>query len=152
MNIIEEGLALFIEKVEIVMTIEERRRRNLRCMDKWLTSLEKGKRITDYLSKYQIHRIGIYGYGMLGKHLVRELQGQNFHISWVMDKSASGDDICKNVVRPDDLDKPEDVDMAIIAAVSDVEEVEALLLKFVTGKIISVEELIDSIYVWGNQN
>ena len=56
------------------------------------------------------------------------------------------------VVRPDDADKQEDVDMAIIAAVSDVEEVETLLLKFVTGTIISVEELIDSVCVWGNQS
>ena len=69
-----------------------------------------------------------------------------------MDRSALGDDIYSNVVRPDDADKQEDVDMAIIAAVSDVEEVETLLLKFVTGTIISVEELIDSVCVWGNQS
>jgi len=134
------------------MTGEDKRRKNLRCLDKWLSNLEEGKRIADYLSAFRIYRVGIYGYGILGKHLVRELQGQQISIRWVMDRSASGDDICGNVVRPNDLDKQEDVDIAIIATVSDVEEVEAVLMKFVTGKIISVEELIDSVYVWGNQN
>jgi len=127
-------------------------RQNLKCLDKWLSNLESGKQIADYLSIFHVQRVGIYGYGILGKHLVRELRGHEISIKWVMDRSALGDDIYDHIARPDDLDKQENVDMAIIAAVSDVEEVEALLLKFVTGKIISIEELVDSVYVWGNQN
>ncbi len=134
------------------MTIEEKRRKNLRCLDKWLLNLEEGKHIADYLSTFQIRRIGIYGYGVLGKHLVRELRGQELSVSWVIDRAVSGDETYGNVARPDDYDNLVDVDLAIIAVVSDVEEVETQLLKFVTGKIISVEELIDSIYVWGNQS
>ena len=132
------------------MTREEKHVKNLICLYKWMSNIEEGKQISDYLRKFQIQRVGIYGYGILGRHLVRELQG--FSVRWVMDRSALGDDIYSNVVRPDDADKQEDVDMAIIAAVSDVEEVETLLLKFVTGTIISVEELIDSVCVWGNQS
>lgn len=134
------------------MNNEEKYRKNMRCLDKWLSNHEKQKRIADYLGTHKIHQVGIYGYGILGKHLVRELQGQNFPISWVMDRSSSGDDVCCNLVRPDDSDKLEDVDLAIITSLTDVEEMENILLKFVTGRIISIEELIDSIYVWGNQN
>lgn len=134
------------------MTKEDKYEKNMRCLDKWLSNFEEGKYIADYLSDFQIYRVGIYGYGILGKHLVKELRKQKLFISWVMDRSASGDDFCRNVVRINDFDKLDDVDIAIIATVSDVEEVEALLLKFVTGRIISVEELIDSIYVWGKQN
>jgi len=137
---------------KIVMNNEEKYRKNMRCLDKWLSNREKQKWIADYLNTYQIHQVGIYGYGILGRHLVRELLEQDFSIGWVMDRSSSGDDICGNIVRPNDSDKLEDVDMAIITTVADVEEVENVLLKFVTGRIISVEELVDSIYVWGNQN
>ena len=42
--------------------------------------------------------------------------------------------------------------MAVVTSLANVEEMENVLLKFVTGKIVSIEELIDSIYVWGNQN
>ncbi len=69
-----------------------------------------------------------------------------------MDRKDSGDDIFSDVVRPDYFDKLKDVDISIVATISDMEEIEALLLKFVTGKIISVEELINSIDKWGNQN
>lgn len=134
------------------MTGEGKLRKNMKCLDKWLSNREAGKYITDYLSIFQIQRVGIYGYGILGRHLVRELKGQEFHISWVSDRASCSDDVCSNLIRPDDLSKQEDVDLAIIAVVSDVEEIEVLLSKFVTGKIISVEELIDSVYVWGNQN
>lgn len=138
------------ERKQKIVTNEEKRIKILKCLDKWLSNIEEGKQIADYLRTFQIQSVGIYGYGILGMHLVRELQGLS--VRWVMDRSALGDDMCGNVVRPDDTDKQEDVDIAIIATVSDVEEVEALLLKFVTGTIISVEELIDSVCVWGNQS
>ena len=134
------------------MNNEEKYKRNMRCLDKWLSNHEKQKWLADYLNTYQIHLVGIYGYGILGKHLVKELLSQNFPISWVMDRASFGDDICGNIVRPDDLDKLVDVDMAIITTVAAVEEMESVLRKFVTGRIISIEELIDSICAWGNQN
>ncbi|MBD5550028.1 MAG: hypothetical protein HDQ96_02455 [Lachnospiraceae bacterium] len=133
------------------MNNEEKFRKIMRCLSKWLSNHEKNKQIADYLNIYQIHRVGVYGYGILGKHLVRELQAQDFPISWVVDRSASNDEACCNLVRPGEMDKLEDVDMAIITTLADVETVESDLLKFVTGKIISVEELIDSIYGWRNQ-
>lgn len=133
------------------MNDEEKYRKNMRCLDKWLSNHERQKWIADYLDAHQIHRVGIYGYGVLGRHLVRELQGQDFPVCWVMDKSLPDDHICR-FARPDESDKLEDVDMAIITSLANVEEMEAVLLKFVTGRILSIEELIDSIYVWGNQN
>lgn len=134
------------------MSNEEKFRKNMRCLDNWLSNREKGKKIADYLNTYQIHRVGVYGYGILGRHLVRELHGQGYPVSWVMDRSASGDDVCRRLVRPCDSDKLEAVDMVIVTTLAAVEEVEAFLMGFVEGRIISIEELVDSIYVWGNQN
>lgn len=134
------------------MNKEEKYKKNMQCLDRWLSNNENGKQIADYLNTYQIHRIGIYGYGMLGKHLVRELREQNFPVSWVIDRSSFCDDAGCNLVRPDNSGQLEDVDAAVITSLTNVEEMEDVLLDFVTGKIISVEELIDSIYVWGNQS
>lgn len=136
----------------LVMNNEEKLRKNMKCLDKWLSNHEKQKWIADYLKLYRIRQVGIYGYGILGKHLFSELQGQGFPVSWVIDRSFSGDDICCKLVKPEDSDKLEDVDMAVVTSLANVEEMENVLLKFVTGKIVSIEELIDSIYVWGNQN
>ncbi len=134
------------------MTDEMKYKKNMRCLDNWMSNKENGKWIADYLSAHQICRIGIYGYGILGKHLVRELQERDFSISWVMDRSSFGNEQCSNIVRPDDADTLEKVDMAIITSLSAVEEAETVLLGFVKGNIISIEELVGTIYAWGNQN
>lgn len=141
-----------VEKMGEIMSSDDKYRKNMRCLDKWLSNNENGKSIADYLKAHQIYRVGIYGYGMLGKHLTRELRLQNYPVSWVMDKFASGDDICRSLLKPIDLALAEEVDMVIITPLTDVEEVEVILRRNVTGRIISMDELIDSIYVWGNQN
>lgn len=134
------------------MNSEQKYRKNMRCLDKWLSNREKDKEIADYLHTYRIGRIGIYGYGILGKHLVRELRSRDYPVSWVVDRAEPDDDACCNLLKPENLEGVEDVDMAIITTLADVEEVEGILRKHVTGRIISVEELIESIYVWGNQS
>ena len=134
------------------MRNEEKYRRNMRCLDKWMTNREKGKWIGDYFDTCQFQRVGIYGYGMLGKHLVRELRKKHFHISWVMDKTSSGDEACSSISRPDNINELENVDMVIITSLANVEEIEAFLLEHGMNKVISIEELTDSIYGWRNQN
>lgn len=131
-----------------MMRNEEKFRKNMNCLDKWLSNYEQDKRIAIYLKARQIQRVGVYGYGILGKHLVRELRQQNFPISWVMDRKAAGDEISGTLMRPDEMDRLEDVDIAVITTLADLEEVENSLLRYLTGEIISVEELIEAIYVW----
>ena len=134
------------------MNNEDKFRKNMKCLDKWLSNRENNKWIADYLNNCQISRVGIYGYGILGKHLVRELQKRDFSIKWVMDRVSMGDETCHDIQRPDHLSELEDVEMAIITSLAAVEDVEALLLQKVTGKVISIEELIDTVFGWGNQN
>lgn len=133
------------------MTNEEKYRKYMRCLNRWMSNRENGKWVADYLFANQIHWIGIYGYGMLGKHLVHELQTKSFPIKWVMDRSSLGDENYHDIQKPDNLCKLGDVDMVIITSLADVENVEAFLLQSVTGNIISIEELVDSILVWRNQ-
>jgi len=135
------------------MSNEEKYRKNMRCLDKWMINRENKKSIYAYLVEvYNVHRIGIYGYGILGKHLVRELQEDGCDVVWVMDKTAPKDCAHFNMIRPTEVDRVENVDMAIITTLGAAEEVEAFLMKHVTGRIISIEELIESIYAWGEQN
>ena len=133
------------------MSNEEKFKKNMKCLDKWLSNRENNKWIADYLNTCGFSRVGIYGYGILGKHLVHELQKRDFSIKWVMDRSSLGDEVYHNIQRPDNLCELEDGEMAIITSLAAVEDVEALLLQSVTGKVISIEELIDAVYVWGNQ-
>ena len=123
----------------------------MNCLDRWLTAYERGNFIADYLRHCQMNSIGIYGYGMLGRHLVYELQEKGVSIQWVLDRSASGDERYDRILKPESWKNLPDVDMAVITTLADVEEIEMLLADFVTGQIISVEELIENLYRWGRQ-
>lgn len=132
---------------------EYKYRKNMRCLDKWMHNREKGKNIAEYLWTCHVNAIGIYGYGILGKHLVWELQEKNYPISWIMDKDSWGDERYCDIVRPDDADSVEKVGLIVITALAAVEEVESFLMKqsIMPVRIISIEELIEAIHVWGNQ-
>lgn len=135
------------------MSRAETYQKNMRCLDRWMSNRENGKWIADYLNTFHIHKIAIYGYGILGRHLVRELQEKKYPISWVMDKSSLGNEKYSEIIRPEELENcKEKADITIITSLSAVEEVEKLLLGHVSGKVIAIDELIDSIYVWGSQD
>ena len=132
------------------MDREEKYKRNMKCLDRWMTAHENGNNAADYLKTIQVKEIGIYGYGILGKHLVYELQKEKFPIQWIMDKRPFRDDKIY-IVRPDDQKERKDVGLAVITALAEVEEIETFLSVFVTGQILSIEELIENLYRWGIQ-
>lgn len=133
------------------MDKEEKYRKNMICLDLWMTAHERGNYIPEYLNDCQIKSVGIYGYGMLGKHLVHELRNKNFPIQWVMDRFSSGDEMYKRIVSPGKWENQKDVDLAVITTLADLEEIEMFLSKFVTGWIISIEELVGNMCRWGLQ-
>lgn len=132
------------------MNREAKLRKIMNCLDKWMSNREQNKWIAEYLRSVSVQKVSIYGLGILGKHLLYELEKNEFPVSWVMDKSAPKKEYAK-IIRPEEVENQEDVDMVIITAVADVEEIEAFLLPKITGKMISIEELIQLVKVWGNQ-
>lgn len=132
------------------MDQNEKYKKIMKCLDYWLMAHEKGNYVADYLKHCHYKKIGIYGYGVLGRHLVYELMEGKFKIQWVMDKFSTGDEKYEHIIRPDDRESQKDVDIAIITAVTVVEEIEMFLSGFVTGQIISVEELIENMWRWSS--
>lgn len=130
------------------MNNEEKYRRNMKCLDKWMVNRENNKWIAEYLEFLNIEKIGIYGYGLLGKHLVRELKDKGCKISWVMDKTARSDELCDYIARPEAENSIEDVDLAVITSLTNIEEIELFLLGIVTGQVIGLDELVDAIHIW----
>ena len=133
------------------MSNEEKYRCIMKCMHKWMVNLENKKEIADYLCALGVQYVGVYGYGILGKHLVRELLDKGMTVSWVIDRISGGDAYYSKIIRPDDLDNLEKVDLVVITALADMERVEMLFSGKPDAKIISVDELVDSVFGWGNQ-
>ena len=121
---------------------EERYKIIARCFDKWLTESENNNFIREFLQKRNIKRVGVYGYGMLGRHLVFELRQSDISVEWIMDKRGDVISCGYPVLNPDKTGYIPEVDIIIVTAVADFDEVEAMLYEKADYPVISLMEIV----------
>ena len=113
-----------------------------KCMDMWMQNREKNKSIGCYLNGKNIKKIGIYGYGMLGRHLVYELKEAGLEDVWIADRR---DNISQdfysfiNLAKGDSIPQTE---LVIVTALGNMEEIENMLRYKVDCPIVSLDEIV----------
>ena len=122
---------------------EERFKVIARCFDKWMTENENNNFIREFLQKRNLKRVGVYGYGMLGRHLVFELHKSDVRIEWVMDKQGDAISCGFPVLKPDSIGSVSEVDIIIVTAVADADEVEELICEKVDYPVISLLDVVE---------
>lgn len=59
----------------------------LNDLDKWMVNRERGLNIGDWLTKNGFNDVAVYGCGIMGRHLIRELiDDKNVKLSYIIDK------------------------------------------------------------------
>ncbi len=119
---------------------------NLHILDKWLYIYEYGFKLTDYIMNMYPDGIAIYGYGVLGAHLYKELVDSGVKVHFVIEKEADKVHINNNVYSPD-MDYPTTNIALIVTAAFDY----AVILKKMSDKgflgIVSLEDIINKYYI-----
>lgn len=123
----------------------QRKKIIIQYLDKWMCLREDGHSIGAYLKKQNILSAGIYGYSVLGRHLLRELEDAGVEVKWVMDQRDVSNQISCMYLQPDSSGAPKNVDVVIITAVTDVKEIEKKFLNMGFRIVISMEELFEEI-------
>lgn len=67
----------------------EKYRAYMQLMDRWMGLREKGIRLSCYLKKYHFARVAVYGIGILGRHLVKELLEDGIDIRYLIDRKEN---------------------------------------------------------------
>lgn len=112
-----------------------------RLFDKWMSLKEENKTLEKYFIDKGYHHIALYGMGVMGKHLINDLEGSAIVIDYVIDKKA-------DVIESDlpilsvDSELP-NVDAIIVTATFDFYEISRQLYDIVPYPIISLHEVID---------
>lgn len=127
-----------IAETEILL---QKERVNGWVLKRWVLGLLEGSRISDGLSGKGITRIYIYGYGELGKLLIRELSGTGIKIEAVIDRRAKQFADDKMTVIP--LEKADDGIPVVITAVYEYANIEKMLRAFGFEKIYSLRSLVE---------
>lgn len=107
----------------------------------WLLKKEMGRLFADYLKALGYGRIAVYGMGIMGKHLISELQGSDVKIVYAVDNqkevSANAD---IPIIKSGQIE--EDVDAIIITVTYQYEEIRKQLQEQTRAKIISLEQIV----------
>lgn len=111
----------------------------LNDMDMWMSLKEHGINISDFFRDSDINNVGIYGYGIMGRHLIEELN-KSFKII-VIDKQR--DKICCDypVYLPEECPK---VDVIIVASYFYMEQITYDMNTDI--KLISLGDIIHQLW------
>lgn len=112
-----------------------------RTLHHWMLMKEKGIALSTYLITKGYKNVAIYGLGMLGKHLVVELQKSEICIAYGIDENAENLTMQFPIV-PARKARYDSVDLIIVTVVYDYETIEARLKKKTNAKIISLLDLL----------
>jgi len=121
----------------------KRYERYFRLFDKWLTIKESHIDIGGYLYSHGIHSIGIYGLGMMGRHLIAELSDSEVDIKYGVDKKAAINNQIFSIFKT--CDKIPEADAVIITVVYNYESIIKELKNHTKAEVILLSELINQI-------
>ena len=122
----------------------------IRCFDLWMSIKEKDINLMNaFFEKRSLSRIGIYGYGKLGKHLIREIKDAGFTVSWIADRRA--DLLLANeknqpeikLISPEEIN--ETCDFVIVTTAGDMDSIERIISEKIDTRIIHIEEIINRV-------
>jgi len=95
----------------------------LNLLDRWMLLRENGAGLADYLIKNGIKKVAVYGFGILGRHLLRELSGSMLEIVGIVDRQKDKLHVDCPVYLPSD-DLPE-FDVMVVTPYYFWDEIEA---------------------------
>lgn len=113
-----------------------------KILDQWLTLYEENFHIDEWLLNKGMKRIGIYGYGVLGKHFYRQLMDSDVEIAYVIDREKIR---LKSELQVD-IYTPQEViptaDGIIVTACYEFESIYQMLKEKGIGNIISLAAIL----------
>ena len=111
-----------------------------RLLVAWVEMKQEGKNLAEFFVYNNIRTIAVYGMKELGERLVRELEGTDIEIKYVIDQNV--DSIETNLIKKMPEDELPEVDAIVITAIYFYQDIEEKLSKKVDYQIISLEDVV----------
>ena len=105
----------------------------------WLYLRQNDIQLANWLRCNRIETVAIYGYGILGKALYKELINSKVEVVCIIDRNYQNIHADVKVVS---IDKVPLVDAIIISVVNYYDEIEAELFEKCTCTIVSLEDIV----------
>ena len=139
-------LGVVLDRIQcrtIVLSVRKQREKffiYFEVLDRWLEILESSKSIIRYFEKKGYKQIAIYGIGVLGMHLIKQLETTNVKINYAIDRNAQKMKFDISVLTMEE-DFPQ-VDVIVVTPVQEFDVIRDKLREKTDIEIISLEDII----------
>lgn len=128
-------------KNRMLMERAEKSEMYMNTLDNWLKLMENDINIANYLMQKNYINIGVYGYGILGRHFIDEIKKSDISIDFLIDKQKNRIDIDLPVFLPDEQIPTHDI--IIVTSFYYFNEIKEELPEYC--KLLSLQEIIYSL-------
>lgn len=130
----------FLDKiVEQVQYLADKHLKLFKLMNLWVNNFQDNKHIEQYLQEKGISKIAIYGMGIVGVTLYRELEHSEIEVCYGIDQSSKIIDGIEILNLNDPLSE---VDAIIVTPVTAFCDISISLEKKLRCKVMSLEEIM----------
>lgn len=112
----------------------------LNVMHQWLILKQKNMSLSDILKEYHVNHTAVYGMGILGRHIIRELEGTGITVDYGIDQKNM--DAYKDIMVYPPNHSLQKVDAVINTVVWAQREIEQLLKEKLNCPVLNLEELV----------
>lgn len=113
------------------------------CLDNWMLLKEKEINPAEYLRRYNYKTVAVYGMGILGKHLLFDLERAGIEIAYIIDRRVDLNHPRLEIKSVNDV--LEKVDAVVVTAIADFDEIYEVLRTKVKCPVLSISELISEV-------
>ncbi len=117
----------------------------LKLLDELITIRENGEGITDWLVDHEITKIGVYGYGVLGKHFVHCIDSERIEVVFISDINCDVRSPYRMCSMKDEFPQ---TDAVIVTATFYFDEIYWQLREKGEKRIVSLQQVIEEAYIW----
>lgn len=114
-----------------------------KVFDLWMEVLEQGDKIEEFFVKHGYKNIAIYGLGMMGRHLMKQLRETSVVIDYGIDRRGNDAKQLFPIYKPTE-DLPA-ADVIIVAVTYDLNEIYSALKERTDADIVFLSEILNEL-------
>lgn len=120
------------------------REKYLNMLNQWLILKQEGKGLDRYLKRQGYNIIAVYGMGIYGRHVIRELQGTEIRISYGIDRKKIKPYKNVDVLQP--TEGMPSVDVIINTVLCEHVNIKSYLAQICESPVLSLEDIVFESY------
>ena len=110
-------------------------------MNQWTNVKQANRNLEEYFLKNELRKIAIYGMGLMGQQLIKELKDSSIETAYGIDRNSDGIVSGIKVVTMDE--ELADVDAVVVTVLKEFDEIRDALTKKLNCSVVAIEDILN---------